>query len=71
MTGMNNRLYSPSCLDPFPEDLATSLLAQALESLGLSTERLANLSEDEKRSLDEAVRRLVTAADVSDSPCHD
>ena len=64
-------MYCPECLDPFPKDLADSLLEMALERTGLSKERLENLSDDEKRRLDEVAWRLVTAADVSDSPCGD
>lgn len=64
-------MYRPECLNPFPQDLADSLLEMALERTGLSRERLENLSDDEKRRLDEVAWRLVTAADVSDSPCHD
>jgi len=64
-------MYPPSILNPFPADLADSLLAQALERIGLSQDRLADLSADEKRRLGEETWRLVTAADVSDKPCHD
>ena len=64
-------MYRPACLDPFPADLADSLLAMALDRSGLSGERLGCLSEDEKRRLDEVTWRLVTAADVSDKPCGD
>jgi len=64
-------MYRPACLEPFPADLADSLLAQALEGIGLAQDRLANLTDDERRRLDEAVWRLVTAADVSDRPCGD
>lgn len=62
-------MYKPECLKPFPEDLADSLLEMALERTGLARERLANLTDDERRRLDEATWRLVTAADVSDKPC--
>ena len=64
-------MYRPACLDPFPADLADSLLAMALDRSGLSRERLARLSDDERRRLDEVAWRLVTAADVSDKPCGD
>ena len=64
-------MYKPECLNPFPADLADSLLEMALERTGLSKERLENLSDDEKRRLDEVSWRLVTAADVSDQPCGD
>lgn len=64
-------MYRPSCLDSFPADLADSLLEMALERTGLARERLVNLSDDERRRLDEATWRLVTAADVSDKPCGD
>ena len=64
-------MYRPACLDPFPADLADSLLAMALDRSGLSKDRLENLSDDEKRRLDEVTWRLVTAADVSDKPCGD
>jgi len=64
-------MYRPACLDPFPTDLADSLLAMALDRSGLSTDRLSNLSAAEKLRLDEVTWRLVTAADVSDNPCHD
>ena len=64
-------MYFPSCLAPFPIDLADSLLDQALQTVGLAKERLANLTDDEKRRLDEVTWRLVTAADVSDKPCGD
>lgn len=64
-------MYRPDCLSPFSADLADSLLEQALESVGLAKDRLANLTDDEKRRLDEATWRLVTAADVSDKPCGD
>lgn len=64
-------MYYPDCLKPFPTDLADSLLEMALDRTGLTQERLANLTEDEKRRLDEATWRLVTAADVSDNPCED
>ena len=63
------RPYRPACLDPFPADLADSLMEMALERTGLDPERLVNLSDEEKRRLDEVVWRLVTAADVSDTPC--
>lgn len=46
-------------------------MEMALERMGLSPERLTNLSDEEKRRLDEVVWRLVTAADVSDRPCGD
>ena len=46
-------------------------MEMALERMGLSPERLANLSDEEKRRLDEVAWRLVTAADVSDRPCGD
>ena len=65
------RVYRPDCLNPFPADLADSLLEMALERTGLSKERLGNLTEGEKRRLDDAAWRLVTAADVSDKPCGD
>jgi len=64
-------MYRPSCLAPFPTDLAESLIDQALDTLGIAKDRLDNLADDEKRRLDEATWRLVTAADVSDKPCHD
>ena len=64
-------MYYPKCLEPFPEDLADSLLEQALGSLGWSAERLDGLSEADRVRLDETVWRLVTAADVSDTPCGD
>ena len=64
-------MYRPECLNPFPRDLADSLLEMALERAGLTKERLANLTGDEKRRLDEVAWRLVTAADVSDTPCGD
>ena len=64
------KIYRPACLDPFPTDLADSLLEMALERTGLTRERLAtSLSDEEKRRLDEVTWRLVTAADVSDNPC--
>ena len=61
--------YRPACLDPFPVDLADSLLEMALERTGFGRERLTDLSDDEKSRLDAVVWRLVTAADVSDTPC--
>ena len=64
-------MYKPECLNPFPDDLADSLMEMALERTGIAKERLANLSDDEKRRLDEVTWRLVTAADVSDKPCGD
>ena len=64
-------IYRPDCLIPFPADLADSLLEMALERTGLSKERLESLTEEEKRHLDDATWRLVTAADVSDKPCGD
>jgi len=64
-------MYCPACLVPFPADLADSLLDQALDTLGLAKDRLEILTDDEKRRLDEATWRLVTAADVSDKPCGD
>ena len=64
-------MYKPECLNPFPDDLADSLLEMALERTGIAKERLANLTDDEKRRLDEVTWRLVTAADVSDTPCGD
>jgi len=64
-------MYRPACLAPFPTDLADSILDQALESIGLAKDRLANLTDDEKRRLDEATWRLVTAADVGDKTCGD
>ena len=64
-------MYSPECLNPFPADLAESLLEMALERTGIARERLESLSDDERRRLDEATWRLVTAADVSDKPCDD
>lgn len=63
--------YRPACLNPFPTDLADSLLEMALDRTGLTLERLESLSADEKRRLDEVTWRLVTAADVSDNPCGD
>ena len=62
-------MYRPACLDPFPADLADSLLAMALDRSGLVLERMDGLTDDEKRRLDEVTWRLVTAADVSDKPC--
>jgi len=64
-------MYRPKCLAPFPADLADSLLDQALSQIGLAKDRLSNLTAAEKARLDDAVWRLVTAADVSDKPCHD
>ena len=64
-------MYRPECLNPFPADLADSLLEMALERTGLTKGRLENLTEEEKRRLDDATWRLVTAADVSDKPCGD
>ena len=64
-------MYRPACLDPFPADLADSLLAMALDRSGLVWERMDGLTDDEKRRLDEVTWRLVTAADVSDKPCDD
>ena len=64
-------MYRPECLNSFPGDLADSLWEMALERTGIAKERLANLSGEEKRRLDEATWRLVTAADVSDKPCGD
>lgn len=65
------KTYRPDCLNPFPADLADSLLEMALERTGLARERLGGLTDDEKRCLDEVTWRLVTAADVSDKPCGD
>ena len=62
-------MYRPECLNPFPDDLADSLMEMALERAGIAKERLENLPDDEKRRLDEVTWRLVTAADVSDTPC--
>lgn len=64
-------MYVPDCLNPFPKDLADSLLEMALARTGLARERLENPTEEEKRRLDEMAWRLVTAADVSDNPCED
>jgi len=64
-------MYCPCCLEPFPSDLADSLVGQALDAIGIPKDRLDNLTDDEKRRLDEVTWRLVTAADVSDKPCHD
>ena len=64
-------MYKPECLNPFPGDLADSLMEMAQEWTGIAKERLANLTDDEKRRLDEVAWRLVTAADVSDKPCGD
>lgn len=64
-------MYKPECLNPFPADLADSLLEMALERTGLSRELLENPTDEEKRRLDEVAWRLVTAADVSDGPCGD
>ena len=64
-------MYRPECLNPFPQDLADSLMEMALERTGLTEERLANLTDEERRRLDEITWRLVTAADVSDKPCGD
>ena len=64
-------MYRPDCLKPFPEDLAGSLLEMALERAGLAPGRLADLSDEEKRRLDATAWRLVTAADVADTPCAD
>ena len=64
-------MYRPECLNPFPADLADSLLERALERTGLSRQRLENPSDEEKKRLDEVTWRLVTAADVSDKPCDD
>ncbi len=68
ITPMN---YHPSILDSFPADLADSLLEMALERTGIKRNELAHLSDDDKKRLDEVTWRLVTAADVSDSPCAD
>ena len=65
------KTYRPASLDPFPVDLADSILEMALERTGLSKGRLENLTEAEKRRLDDAAWRLVTAADVNDKPCGD
>ena len=64
-------MYKPECLNPFPDAFADSLLEMALARTGLSRERLEDLSDEEKRRLDEVTWRLVTAADVSDRPCGD
>ena len=64
-------MYRPECLNSFPSDLADSLMEMALERTGLAKDRLANLTGEEKRQLDEVTWRLVTAADVSDTPCGD
>ena len=64
-------MYCPECLKPFPADLADSLLEMALERTGIGKDRLENLSDEEKRRLDEVTWRLVTAVDVSDKPCGD
>ena len=64
-------MYRPVCLSPFPADLADALLAMALERTGIPADRLENLTDEEKRMLDEVTWRLVTAADVSDKPCGD
>ena len=64
-------MYKPEYLNPFPDDLADSLMEMALERTGIAKERLANLTDDEKRRLNEVTWRLVTAADVSDKPCDD
>ena len=64
-------MYRPECLNPFPADLSDSLMEMALERTGVAKERLANLTDDEKKRLDEVAWRLVTAADVSDKPCGD
>ncbi len=76
MIGGNDResnciMYRPECLNPFPPDLADSLLEMALERTGIAKERLDNLTDDERRRLDDVAWRLVTAADVSDQPCGD
>ena len=44
-------MYRPECLNPFPADLADSLLEMALERTGLSRERLENPSDEEKKRL--------------------
>ena len=64
-------MYCPDCLKPFPADLADSLLAMALERMGLAAERLENQTDGERRQLDEMLWRLITAADVGDRPCAD
>ena len=64
-------MYKPECLNPFPEDLADSLLAMALERMGVTKNRLDCLTDEEKRRLNDVTWRLVTAADVSDKPCGD
>ena len=64
-------MYKPECLNPFPDDLADSLLEMALKRAGLTKDRLEGLTDDEKKRLDEVTWRLVTAADVSDTPCGD
>ena len=64
-------MYRPECLNPFPADLSDSLMEMALERTGIAKERLANLTDDEKKRLDEVAWRLVTAADVSEKPCGD
>jgi len=64
-------MYCPSCLAQFPSDLAGSLLEQALQTLGIAKSRLSDLTDEEKKRLDDAVWRLVTAADVGDNPCGD
>ena len=65
------KTYRPECLNPFPSDLADSLMEMAMERTGFSADRLANLSDEEKKRFDEVMWRLVTAADVSDKPCGD
>ena len=64
-------MYRPGCLNPFPADLADSLMEMAMERTGIAKERLANLSDDERRRLDDVAWRLVTAADICDEPCGD
>ena len=64
-------MYRPGCLNPLPADLADSLMEMAMERTGIAKERLANLSDEERRRLDDVAWRLVTAADICDEPCGD
>ena len=64
-------MYRPECLNPFPADLADSLLEMALERTGLARQRLEISCDEEEKRLDEVRWRLVRAVDVSDKPCDD
>lgn len=62
-------MYHPECLDPFPPEVAEGLLEMALSRTGIARAKLNDLTAEERQRLDANLWRLVTAADIPDTPC--